>query len=258
MWNKDFILLFLSNFLMYITYYAIISVLPVYLVYDLHATKSQVGTVLSVYVIACVLIRPFSGFALEKFGCRTIFLSSLILYTFFYSGYLVAFSLSSLIILRFIQGFTWGVTTVSGSTIAVDIIPQNQRGEGLGYFALSTTAGMSIGPIIGLALNQRWGFETMIISGIGISLLSLICAYLIHLRKRYRVGRKIHLELSNMFGKTSILPSFNLFIIMISYGGLLSFIALFGKEMGIHNTSMYFFLLAVGIGISQVTGRKSL
>ena len=62
MWNKDFILLILSNFLMYITYYAVISVLPIYLVSDLYATKSQVGAVVGAYTIASVLIRPFTAF----------------------------------------------------------------------------------------------------------------------------------------------------------------------------------------------------
>ena len=80
-WNRDFILLTLSNFFMCITYYALISALPVYLVNELHAGKSQVGLVLAAYTIASVLIRPFSGFALDKFGRRTILLLALIFYT---------------------------------------------------------------------------------------------------------------------------------------------------------------------------------
>ena len=148
-WNRDFVLLILSNFLMYITYYAILSALPVYLVSDLHASKMQVGLVVGVYTIASVLVRPFSGFALDKFGRRTIFLSGLIIYTFLLVGYLVALSITSIILLRFAQGLTWGFTTVSGSTIAVDNIPTSKRGEGIGYFSLSTTLGMSVGPVIG-------------------------------------------------------------------------------------------------------------
>ena len=118
-WNRNFILLTLSNFLICTTYYAIISALPIYLVGELQAGKSQVGLVLAAYTIASVLIRPFSGFALDKFGRRTIFLLAVGLYAFFFSGYLLVASVASLIILRFLQGLTWGVTTISGSTIAV-------------------------------------------------------------------------------------------------------------------------------------------
>ncbi len=255
-WSKDFIFLILSNFLMYITYYAILSALPIYLVNDLQASKSQVGVVVGIYTIASVLVRPFSGFALDRFGRRTLFLSALVLYSLFFVGYLVALSISSIILLRFVQGMTWGMTTVSGSTIATDIIPASKRGEGIGYFALSTTLGMSVGPVIGLFICHQWGFSAMFVSGCLLSLGSLACAYAVHLRKRFRVGKRIRLTWSSMFEKSSILPSVNVFITMIAYGGLLSFIALYGREIGIHNSALYFLIFSIGIAASRISVGK--
>ena len=117
--------------------------------------------VVGVYTIASVMVRPFSGFTLDRFGRRTIFLLALIIYTLLFAGYLVAITITSIILLRFAQGLVWGFTTVSGSTIAVDIIPVAKRGEGIGYFALSTTLGMSVGPIIGLFVCHHWGYMAM-------------------------------------------------------------------------------------------------
>jgi Arabinose efflux permease len=241
---------------MYITYYAILSALPIYLVTGLHASKMQVGVVVGTYTIASVLVRPFSGFALDRFGRRTIFLSALIVYSLLFAGYLFAITLTSIIFLRFAQGLTWGITTVSGSTIATDSIPASKRGEGIGYFALSTTLGMSVGPIIGLFICHRWGYTAMFVSGCFISITSLICAYVVHLRKRFRVGKHIQLKWSSMFDRNSIRPSINVFITMIAYGGLLSFIALYGQEIGIHNTSLYFLIFSVGIAAARLTAGK--
>jgi MFS family permease len=255
-WTKDFILLILSNFLMYVTYYAILSALPIYLVSDLNASKMQVGVVVGTYTIASVLVRPFSGFALDRFGRRTIFLSALILYSLLFAGYLVALTLTSLILLRFAQGLTWGITTVAGSTIATDSIPASRRGEGIGYFALSTTLGMSVGPIIGLFICHKWGYTAMFVSGCFISIASLGCAYAVQLRKRFIVGKHITLKWSSMFDKNSIRPSLNVFITMIAYGGLLSFIALYGREIGIQNTSMYFLIFSAGIAAARLTAGK--
>jgi len=255
-WNKDFILLILSNFLMYITYYAILSALPIYLVGDLHASKMQVGIVVGVYTIASVIVRPFSGFALDKFGRRTIFLSGLIIYSLLFAGYLVAITITSIIFLRFAQGLAWGFTTVSGSTIAVDNIPVSKRGEGIGYFALSTTLGMSVGPVIGLFVCHLWGYTAMFVSGCIISIASLSCAYAIHLRKRFLVGKRIQLNWNSLFEKNSIRPSINVFITMIAYGGLLSFIALYGRELGIQNSSLYFLIFSVGIAAARLTAGK--
>jgi len=255
-WHRDFILLILSNFLMYITYYAILSALPIYLVSDLHASKMQVGVVVGVYTVASVLVRPFSGFALDKFGRRTVFLSALVIYTLLFAGYLIAITIASLIILRFAQGLTWGFTTVSGSTIAVDNIPVSKRGQGIGYFSLSTTLGMSVGPVIGLFICHQWGYTAMFITGCFISISSLTCAYQVHLRKRFLVRKHIQLQWNSLFEKTSIRPSINVFITMIAYGGLVSFIALYGREIGIQNSSLYFLVFSIGIAAARLTAGK--
>ena len=173
-----------------------------------------------------------------------------------FAGYLVAISITSIITLRFAQGLVWGFTTVSGSTIAVDIIPVSKRGEGIGYFALSTTLGMSVGPIIGLFICHHWGYFAMFISGCFISFISLICAYAINLRKRFIVGKRIKLKLNSMFDKNSVRPSLNVVITMISYGGLLSFIALYGREIGVQNSSLYFLILSAGIAAARLTVGK--
>ena len=256
-WNRDFILLTLSNFFMCITYYALISALPVYLVNELHAGKSQVGLVLAAYTIASVMIRPFSGFALDKFGRRTILLLALIFYTSLFAGYLIAFSIVALIFLRFAQGLTWGVTTISGSTIAVDIIPTAKRGEGIGYFSLSTTMGMSVGPIVGAFIIHHGGYSELFLSALFISLMSLIFAYSIRLPRKLTTRKEIDFSVENLFHRKSILPSINLLVIMTTYGGLLSFIALFGREIGIENTSLFFLIFAAGIGISRLTAGKT-
>ena len=242
---------------MYITYYAILSALPIYLVSDLNASKMQVGIVIGAYTIASVLVRPFSGFALDRFGRRTIFLLALIIYTLLFAGYLVAITITAIILLRFAQGITWAFTTVSGSTIAVDIIPVSKRGEGIGYFALSTTLGMSVGPVIGLFVCHQWGYTTMFVSGCFISAASLACAYAVHLRKRFVVGKRIQLKWSSMFDKSSLRPSLNVFITMISYGGMLSFVALYGREIGIQNSSLYFLILSIGIAAARLTAGKA-
>ena len=255
-WNKAFILLILSNLLMCITYYSLISALPVYVSEELHASKSVVGIVLASYIVASVIIRPFSGFALDKFGRKTIFLSSLLLYAFIFCGYAFAATVLFMIVLRFAHGFTWGITTIAGSTNIVDIIPDFKRGEGIGYYALSTTMGMAVGPIIGLFVLHHWGYYVMFFTGFAISLVSFICAALVKYPPYKTVEENNHFNWSKLFEVQSILPSLNLTIIQITYGGLLTFIALYGHEIGIKNASGFFLIYALGIAISRFISGK--
>ena len=59
LWNRNFTLLTLSNFLMCCAYYSLISTLPLYVSDILHAPHGVVGLVLSAYAIAAILVRPF-------------------------------------------------------------------------------------------------------------------------------------------------------------------------------------------------------
>jgi MFS family permease len=246
LWNRNFTLLTCSNFFMNSAYYSLISTLPVYISNELHSPKSVVGLVLASYIVASVLVRPFAGFGLDKYGRKKILLVSLLLYALVFNGYLVAWTVAILVLVRFTHGLTWGLTTTSCSTVAVDIIPPDRRGQGIGYFGISTTVGMALGPVIGSFILQHGGYDAMFIAGFLISLVSLGMASSIKY-PHHIPSKSLEFRLSTLIETTTLLPSLNLLIIMITYGGILSFVALYGRELGISNPSGFFLIYATGV-----------
>ncbi|MDP4183728.1 MAG: MFS transporter [Bacteroidota bacterium] len=255
-WNKNFLILTLSNFLIFISYYSIISSLPLYISNELNAPKSLVGLALAAYTIASVFIRPFSGFALDRFGRKHILWVALFLYAIMYNGYLLATSMTLIIILRLIHGLTWGITTISGSTVTVDVIPAEKRGEGLGYYGLSTTMGMALGPVLGMFISHHWGYSSMFFSGFCISIVGFLITTFISFPKSLPIKNQEQLAIRNLFDRRSMIPSLNLMILMAPYGCLLSFIALYGTEIGIVNASSFFLVYAFGISLSRFLSGK--
>lgn len=71
-----------------------------------------------------------------------------------FGGYLIAGSLTLFIIFRIIHGVSFGMVTVGGNTVVIDIMPSSRRGEGLGYYGLTNNTAMSIGPMFGLFLHD--------------------------------------------------------------------------------------------------------
>ncbi len=255
LWNRNFTLLTFSNFFMFSGYYALFSTLPIYISTELHAPKSVIGLVLASYIVASVVVRPFAGFGLDKYGRKKIFILSLLSYALVFNGYIIAWTVAVMILVRFTHGLTWGLTTTSNSTIAVDIIPSNKRGEGIGYFGISTTLGMALGPAIGSFILQHAGYQAMFIAGFIISLASMGMAASMHYPDK-GPPRSIQLRFSTLFETTSLLPSFNLLLTNITYGGMLSFVALYGRELGIHNSSAFFLIYALGIISARFTSGK--
>jgi MFS family permease len=257
-WNRNFILLTLSNLLMCSAYYSLIATLPVYLTDEMHAVKSLVGITLASYIVASVMVRPFTGLGLDKIGRKTILVVSLLLYAVLFNGYIIAYSIVAVMIVRFLHGMTWGITTTSNSTVAVDIIPSARRGQGIGYFGLSTTLGMALGPVIGSYIFQLGGYYAMFLGGCVISVVSAILAGSITFPRYAPRPSSGKLKWNDLFEKTTIIPAVNLIFSMITYGGLLSFIALYGQEIGIIHASGFFLVYAFGIAFARFSSGKIL
>ncbi len=251
LWTRNFTLIGISNLLMAIAFYFLLPTLPLYLKETLGATSSQVGMVLAFYTIAALLIRPFVGYAIDAIGRKFIYLISFIIFSSLFIGYIFAISIGLMIVIRFLHGLTWGSLSTSGSTIAVDFIPTSRRGEGISLFGLSMTIAMAIGPLIALTILGKMDYLWVFIIATGISLVGLILALNIRFPE-YKPGHDNRaFSLKKLIEKNSIALSLNVLIITTTYGGILSFSSIYGKEIGVENSGMFFLLLAAGIGVSR-------
>ena len=65
LWNREYVKVMLCNFLLFFAFYLLTPLLPIYLDAQFKADKDTIGLVLSGYVVATLLIRPFSGFFVD-------------------------------------------------------------------------------------------------------------------------------------------------------------------------------------------------
>jgi MFS family permease len=253
--NKSFAHAWIANFLMGFSFYMLIPTLPFYLSHQFHASKSLIGLILSAYIIAALLIRPFSGYMVDSFSRKGVYLISYILFVGAYLGYMVAASILFMLILRFFHGLTWGVCATAGNTLAIDIMPAKRRGEGLGYFGLSANLAMAIGPMVGLFLfdnnNLNWVFYSALLTGV----IGLMFAMSIKAPPRQAVIRQ-PLSLDRFILLKGIPVGINLLLIAVSYGMILSFAAVYGREIGVKGTGIFFTLMSCGIAASRIFAGK--
>ena len=69
----------------------------------------------------------------------------------------------SLIAIRLLHGVAFGMASTTTGIISAEIVPNERRGEGTGYYALSTTLATAIGPSLGMFLIQYGGFNIILI-----------------------------------------------------------------------------------------------
>ena len=255
LWTKDFTLITVANLLMAIAFYFMVPILPVFLTDNFLATESQIGLVLSFYTLAALLIRPFAGYALDVMGRKSIYVGALLVFSSIFFGYVWATSILFVLVLRFMHGLTWGTMSSAGSTIAVDLVPLKRRGEGIGVFGLSMTIAMAIGPLVAITIAGDGNYTRLFFSAALFSFLGLVLALFVRIPRLSTAKRKF--SITSLIEKKSLPVSMNVFFVTIPYGGIISFIALYGRSIGIESSGLFFLLLAVGIAVSRIFSGKS-
>ena len=150
LWNREYVKVMTCNFLLFFAFYLLTPLLPVYLDEQFHADKDTIGLVLSGYVVATLLVRPFSGFVVDTFDRKKVLTICFFFFFICFTGYIGAGTLLMFAIVRTMHGIPFGATTVANSTAAIDVLPSERRNEGLGFYGLSNNLAMAIAPTAGI------------------------------------------------------------------------------------------------------------
>lgn len=254
LWSKNFLLISAANFLMYMAFYMLLPTLPLYLREELMAPASVVGTILSLYTVAAMVTRPVAGFWLDRRPRKPLMLLFYLAYISICGSYLAATSVVLFFIIRVLHGVAFGSATVGVNTMAVDIIPESRRGEGLGIFTASTSAAMAIGPSVALMFYEAgMGFGAIFITASLTGLAGFVCASLIKapLRERFSSER---FSPKNLLLSVAVPEAAIMALLSFGYGIVTVYLSVYAKEeVGITSgTGYYFSILAAGLVASRL------
>ncbi|MDF2645263.1 MAG: transporter [Paenibacillus sp.] len=241
LWTKAFLITSLSNLLLFFSFQMLIPTIPTH-VSQLGGNDIQVGLVIGIFTISSLLTRPFAGRALDLFGRKHVLLVGLAICALTIAGYSYMAVVTLILAARFVHGIGWGMSTTSLGTVIADIIPAERRGEGMGYYGLSNTFAMALAPLTGLWLMQTYGFPRVLLISTLLALLSLFSSLFITYTKPMPIEKSAQRPklMDRLWERTAMLPSVLLLCTAICYGGIVTFITLFGHEAGISNVGWFF------------------
>ncbi|MBP2651433.1 MAG: ymfD [Firmicutes bacterium] len=263
LWNKDFIIVALANLLLFMVFEMLLPILPVFIANN-GGTSSQVGLIMGAFTFSSIFIRLLTGrigHAINKKVLLIMGISGCMLATGFY--YVSTSNLSTFGI-RLLHGLGFGVATTLYTTFAAAFIPAGRRGEGIGYFGVGETMGISVGPFVGIWLMNQHGMDSVF--GVGTLILlfaviitSTVASPMTTEAEAEHFRREIQQESSRLdlfIEKSVLLQSVLVFLLGISYAGILSFLVLYAKEASIPNVAYFFFVNAIaGLLVRFVAGR---
>src|SRR5690606_32018971 len=255
-WNKNFIIACIANFMVACSFNLLMPAIPLYLSDVVGVELSQIGIVLSSYAIALLVIRPFCGFWVDVYQRKPLFLFGLVFFIAIYIGYYFAVTVTFFVILRFIHGLFWGLTTVSSNTVAIDIIPASRRAEGIGYFGVNTNIAMAIAPFIAVNIYEEKGFNFLISCALTMGVAAIIAVSFIKIPKRKTLD-KIPTMSFDRFMLLKAIPIFFIqLFIAFGWGTFVAVARVDGQDRRSHNSGLSFLFLGGGIMRSRVISGK--
>lgn len=244
LWTRDFVLLTVSNLFLYLNLQMITPSLPAYVTERFGAGQWTVSLVISLFALSAIVTRFFAGSWLKRGRTTLILLVGLTVYMLATASYYAAGTLALFLLIRILYGIGFGVSSTAFGTMVSDIIPIRRMGEGMGYFGLSTSLSMSAAPVIGLWLLGSYGFDTLILVSTLLAILIIPLSLLIRstpsVPKPATAPSPAAAPDTRGTYKQVALPCFLNMLLSITYGGLISYLALFGKEVHIGNVGWFF------------------
>lgn len=253
LFTLEYKLILAANFLLYFGFWLVIPVVPFYLSEFFQASSTTIGVVLSCYTLAALCTRPFSGYLVDTLARKSFYLVSYLIFTLLFGGYILASTLAIFILFRIFHGISFGMVTVSGNTVVIDVMPSPRRGEGLGYYGLANNIGMALGPMIGLFMHDSGiSFHVICTSALLSCLLGTLAVVFVNSPYRPPVVRE-PLSLDRFFLLKGLPAGICLLLLSIPYGMTSNYVAVYVREIGLEVSSGFFFtFMAGGMAISRL------
>lgn len=256
LFNKNYLCLCAANFLFFFSFYLLLPVLPFFIIEQFHGSNAMIGTVISCYTLATLVVRPFSGYMMDTFKRKPLYLLALALFTAIFCGYPFATTITMLILIRVVHGLAFGLTSVGGNTLVIDVVPSEHRGEGIGYYGVANNIAMAVGPMVGLFVYEHLSFNVIFMGCMGCSFLATLFASRIQTKVRPPVKRP-PISLDRFILIKGLLAGISFLLLAFAYGQISNYIALYAKEMGLTISSgLFFTVYAVGLIVSRLFAGK--
>jgi MFS transporter, DHA2 family, multidrug resistance protein len=158
---------------------SIVAVALPHMMGTLGATFQEITWISTGYIIANVVVMPFTAFLGRLFGQKRVYMACLVLFLLGSILCGTARTLPALIFFRVIQGFGAGALQPTEQAILRQTFPPKEQGMAMALFAMAVMLGPAIGPTLGgwIVDNYAWPWIFYINVPVGILGLGMVASF---------------------------------------------------------------------------------
>jgi len=140
---------------------------------SLRASFGDLQWVISAYSLSLAALLLAAGSLADLLGRRKVFVAGLVLFTLASLGCGLAGSPGVLIGARAVQGIGGAVMFACSLSLIAGAFQGRERGTAFGIYGATTGAAVAIGPLVGGAITEAWGWEWIFFINIPIGILAV-------------------------------------------------------------------------------------
>lgn len=249
-WTRNFTILFLTNIVAFIGQSMLNTLLQIYAA-DLGASSSLIGTIIGMFSVTALLMRPITGTAIDSLNKKYLLIACMSIITAAIFGYSISFSVPVLIAFRLLHGIGMAFSGALCLTMATDSLPSSKIASGIGVYTLGAVIAQAVGPAIGLEIAEIFNCNAAFITA---GILNVI-AVLMATQMKYTPGesKKFRFSLSGMIAKEALIPASMTFLATLATAGINSFLVLYAESKSIPGVSLFFTVNSIAVLVTRPT-----
>jgi len=160
---------------------------------NLGVSSDQGTWVITSFAVSNGICVPLTGWLMQRYGVVRTFIASVLAFTVasFLCG--AAWSLSSLVVFRIIQGAVSGPMIPGSQALLLMLFPPEKKGTALAIWSITTLVAPVTGPVLGGYISDNWNWPWIFYINLPVGLFSgLIC--LRFLLKRDTLTRRVPID----------------------------------------------------------------
>lgn len=165
--TRPFVSVTITAFVFFFYIGIVLVTIPRFIEDELGAGEFGVGLAVATFAGAAIVVRPFLGRLIERFGRRAIMMVGALVAAA--SGALLGLStvLWQVLVLRSLMGLGEAALFVGAATLIADLAPSHRRAEAASYFSVAVYGGIGLGPTIGewVLGDDRYTLTFVVASG---------------------------------------------------------------------------------------------
>ena len=252
LWTNQYLIIILLSLVMFASFYMITAGFPIF-VSTISDNPAIAGIMTTTLMVASLITRFFASVIIQKVNMKLLLIISLIYFLGTIALTFVNTSIGFLIAIRALQGIGFSMLTILVFTMSSNIVPKSRLGEGIVFFAMSTSVGTTLGPLIAISYLANYSFRSMMMITLGLMAFSLLCSFFTK-NTKVEKEKESHDDTNNepfykyMFDKRVLLPCILVSFNYIAIAGTVNFMGAFGKEINVGGRISQFFI-AQGIAM---------